>query len=491
LSVLTPAVSERQGALIPARVVFAVVAFLSLLHLLAAGRIALSVDEAHYALYGPNPDWSYCDHPPLVGWLQALVLTISRSELALRFWPVVLAALSSALLYRLTRLLFPEESPWTAVVAVGLLQSAVLFQVVSMALVPEDLLLFLGLAGVLAFHRMVHAGDRRSWLWLGLCLGLAGLSKYTAVLLPASMIAVLAVERRLGMLAKPAPWLSAAVAVALVAPVFWWNIQHDWISFSYQWNHGAPDRHWSSIYLLRSGAAQLLAYGPMLVLFGTIAALSAVRHWRTHEGQRFLLLLAAPVFLIFFITAGFQDALPHWTLLGWALLAPLAARWIVQHWRSVLVKAVAALGLIYSLVLALAIHAQFLHPWLPFKPYQHPLTDLYGWREAAVRAAELRGDAMQPLMVMNWTQASRIAWYAGAPVVVLDRGVDQFDLWFGTPAKGANGLLVVTEEQHKRVIGVINRFEECTTRDHLPTLVSGTPVHTFYFYDCRGYRGNP
>ena len=57
------------------------------LHLLVAGRVPLSADEAHYALYGLHLDWSYFDHPPLVGWLQALVLPVSSSEFALRLWP--------------------------------------------------------------------------------------------------------------------------------------------------------------------------------------------------------------------------------------------------------------------------------------------------------------------------------------------------------------------------------------------------------------------
>jgi 4-amino-4-deoxy-L-arabinose transferase-like glycosyltransferase len=43
---------------------------LVLLHLAIGASIGLSVDEAHYLLYAAYPDWSYFDHPPLVGWVQ-------------------------------------------------------------------------------------------------------------------------------------------------------------------------------------------------------------------------------------------------------------------------------------------------------------------------------------------------------------------------------------------------------------------------------------
>ena len=49
------------------RVVAAWVAAGLLLHLVLALGFHLSPDEAHYAMYAAHPDWSYYDHPPLVG----------------------------------------------------------------------------------------------------------------------------------------------------------------------------------------------------------------------------------------------------------------------------------------------------------------------------------------------------------------------------------------------------------------------------------------
>lgn len=60
--------------LTPLQATLLLIAASMLLRLFSARAVGLSVDEAHYALYGLHLDWSYFDHPPMVGWLQAVAL---------------------------------------------------------------------------------------------------------------------------------------------------------------------------------------------------------------------------------------------------------------------------------------------------------------------------------------------------------------------------------------------------------------------------------
>ena len=55
----------------------------ALAHLILAMGVGLSVDEAHYALYAYHLDWSYFDHPPLVGWLQWPAVALGGGRLGL------------------------------------------------------------------------------------------------------------------------------------------------------------------------------------------------------------------------------------------------------------------------------------------------------------------------------------------------------------------------------------------------------------------------
>lgn len=487
----------RRWVAEPAGATTVVVAAISLLHLVVAGRFDLSVDEAHYALYGYLLDWSYFDHPPMVGWLQALALGLGENELALRLWPILLSALASGVLFRLTRELFPEESPWVAFGAVVFLQSALIYQLLGLALVPDGPFLVFGLAAGQFLFRSLDGGHSRDWLLVGLFFGLAGLSKYTAVTLVVTAVVAVAWERRWTVLRTPGPWLAVLVAAVLITPVLWWNYQHDWLSFQYQVGHGAPERSWQAARFFNSQARQLLAYAPGIYLFGLLALATSVREWRSHRGVRFTVALTAPVLLLFGWGGGFEESLPHWTLFAWAALAPLAVRWIVHHWdrKGVRIGVRGSLG--YSIVFVLVIHAQLFSPWIPFEAHRHPFGDLIGWREAAQRANALRAE-MAPadgraakLFVGNWSLGSRIAWYAHPePVLVTDSRFDQFDLWFGSAERGSAGILIVPDNYHghSETSGRA-QFETCTLADTLTVRQDRTPVHTFRFYRCQGYLG--
>lgn len=462
----------------------------TLLHLLVAGRIALSVDEAHYALYGLKSDWSYFDHPPMVGWLQMMVLHLSQSEWSLRLWPAALMALSGVLLYRLSREVFPRENPWMAFVAVLILQSAVIVQLLGIALVPEAPLLLFGLAAALSLRSAVARNYWRDWLLLGMWLGLAGLSKYTAITLAMSVVLYVPWQGQWRLFLTPKPWLAGLLALLIVFPVLYWNAQHDWISLRYQLGHGAPDREWELVRFFRAQVGQLLAYAPGIYLFGLVALYAAFRQ-RSEGNWRIIVSLALPSLLLFGWAAGYEETLPHWTLLGFVFIAPLTAHWLWRHWERPWVRYTAIGSLTYSLVLVLLIHSQFLLPWIPFKPFQHPLSDLYGWQEAAERAVALNRGLDTPLLVGNWSLASRIAWYARPHrVQVTDTRVDQFDLWFGQLQKGGGGVLIVPEYyQGRGDVSGVAKFEQCEPLDQLTVLLRDNAVHRFSFYNCAGYHG--
>jgi 4-amino-4-deoxy-L-arabinose transferase-like glycosyltransferase len=460
------------------------------LHLLVAGGGALSVDEAHYALYGLYPDWSYFDHPPMVGWLQALVVPLSESEFALRIWPALLMAFAGGLLYRLSRVLFPEADPWTAFIAVLILQSAVIVQLLGIALVPELPLLVFALASALVLWNAVERQRRRDWLLLGLCLGLAGLSKYTAITLALSVVLFIFWQGQWRLFLTPKPWVAALLGLICILPVLYWNSRHDWISFLYQLGHGAPDREWSLSRFARAQAGQMLAYAPGIFIFGVIVLVESWRK-RREAGRRLLLSLILPPLLLFAWAAGYEETLPHWTLLVWALLAVPMAVWLWQHRERRWVRFTAIGSLVYSLLLTLVIHSQFAVPWIPFKPLEHPLRDLYGWQAAAERGALLASAGGKPLMVGNWSLASRIAWYARPqPVQVTDTRFDQFDLWFASPEEGGDGVLLVPDYYEGRDdVSGVGKFRQCSRLDSMTVLLGETPVQHFSFYNCIGYRG--
>lgn len=472
------------------------IAALTFLRLFAAGNAGLSVDEAHYALYGFHPDWSYFDHPPMIGWLQAIALRFSESDLAMRIFPILLFAATSFVLYRLTLTLFPKETPWLGFISVALLQSGVMFQLIGMAMLPDTPLLLLGLLLLWVLHGIVIEGRVWYWLWLGVLLGLAALSKYTSVSLLVTVVLALTIGKQWKQLKTPWPWLAIVVGSILILPILYWNYRHDWISFLYQLHHGTGKSAWDWLRFTESEGAQLLAYGPGVFVFGLIALVSGLKQWRA-SGIWLCLSFSLPVLLLFGMGAGYEMTLPHWTSLGWAGLAPLTAFWLHRHWQSVWVRVGARSAIAYSVVVSALIFSELISPWMPFGDNNNPLQDLYGWQKAANHAEQLRQqmsiekNASPPvLFTENWTYASRLAWYARpTPVQVTDNRYDQFDIWFGSPQNEAHGILVLWPDQDTNpATGGAGQFTACKLLDKLPVTLHGHLISTFTFYECHGFR---
>ncbi len=481
----------------PAKQASIIIAASAIMHLLVAGNGGLGSDEAHYALYGYYLDWSYFDHPPLVGWLQAIILTVSDSEFALRLFPILIAIATSAALYRLVQILFPYENEKLPLISVALFNLGIMFQLMGISMLPEVPLLLLTILFLIFFLRALEHEKLTDWLAVGLFLGLAGLSKYTAVTLVVTMVLYLIWQQRLSVFQKPGIWAATLIAAVIISPVFYWNMNHDWISFSYQLNHGFKPRPWSIKLFGASQGAQFVVYTPGLYI-ASIAALIAAWHERNHAGVQLLVLLAAPVFLLFAWGSGFQATLPHWTALAWLGVIPLAARWMLCHWQNRGVKILAWSIPVIGLPIIILIFSEFFNPWMPVPDNKHPFKQLYGWEKAAGRAIEIRdqlnaettkSDRPARLFVSNWSLASRLAWYARPNAVfVTDRKFNQFNLWYGSAQDKDWGVLVLPiHSRMPKTNGQAEQFESCLEKEKMEYVVNGRIFTTFIFYICRDY----
>lgn len=475
--------AARAGAIL--------VLLVSIWHLFLAGQAGLSVDEAHYALYALKPDWSYFDHPPLVGWLQIPFVTLSQSDWALRIAPILLFALINLLSYQLAMQGFENPHPWLGFWTLALINSAVMFQLLGLAMLPETPLLVFGLLSALTLLKIRQHNTLKHWLWLGVWLGLAGLSKYTAIMLVLSIALIMLIEKRFYWLKTPGPWLGALIALLLISPVLYWNSQNDWISFAYQFEHGTRDPDWSFTRALASQGAQFIVYTPLLYFAGLVLMVGALWRWTEY---RFLALFALPVIILFAYSSGHKLTLPHWTAFAFLILAPVVAHWAIRSWQQGWVRWRVYISSAIALCLAFILNTLLALPWLVSAP-NHPLQELYGWDEAYQRAqawqthiAQHTGDK-PPLFVTNWTHASRLAWQAHPqPVYVTDTRFDQFDLWFGEPAAGSSGLMVNPSYGDRLRFERPGHFARCDQLETLYYTIKGRNIVSYDLYHCHNYQ---
>ncbi len=475
----------------------------ALVHFVLGFSIEFSVDEAHYALYANHLAWSYFDHPPLVGWLQWPLISITSSEGFIRLIPELLWIISCCLVYQVTleihRFMQGHNAGYLTgalppanvcgLMAVLAIIAAPLPHVLAIGLLPDSILAPLSLGLMLMSLRWLckdyfSLGD---WILTGILLGLAGLSKYTAAFTAIAVLLVFLSAPRKSWIGKIGFWLAAFIALVLISPVIYWNWTNDWISFKYQIAHGGGG-DWLWRRLAAFLGIQLAVFGPLLIL-GAFLFLKDCMHATKHSLLALWGFFLIP-FIIFASLSG-GGGLPHWTSPAWFCLAPfagigLAKAWSIQHRKLIRILFFIQLALCivgFGFVLSGGISSDSVKT--------NPIADLYGWKLAGQKATELaKINKVDGIAVQNWTLGSRTAWYAKPiPVFVLDQRQDQFDLWFGELPSGANTLLINWSGMpFAAPVGNKSGFENCEPVDNLVIMRFGRVLSKFDFSLCNNWR---
>lgn len=258
-------------------------------------------DEAYFYWWGKQPDWGFYDHPPMVGWWLAALISISESEYWLRLPVILQPAILSALMLATLR----ERPDWQRYGAalLVLLAPANLWNVF---ITTDTPLVYFGFGSALAFLHAMHT-RRMAWFGLaGVLLGGAFLSKYFAVLLGLAYIVAVATVPR------PRPWSGLAVLVACALPAgmlnAWWNSEHCWSNILFNVFNRHGDAAWS-------WKTPLLYLGMMAYLLTPVVALALWRGRRALRERAGVLCLLGWVPLGFFLLLSARKVVGmHWVL---------------------------------------------------------------------------------------------------------------------------------------------------------------------------------
>ncbi len=321
-------------------------------------------DEAYYYLYSRYLDWSYFDHPPMVAlttgigwWLTGVI-----SPFTLRLGALVIYCISLGLLYLTATRLFSAAVGYMTLVIVTLIPLlTIAFGILNspdnaLALFWSATLLvaaweFFPSSRRLSHHGLIRATYVPTWriVLLGLTVALAGLSKYHGFVLGLSLVGFCAAYKPYRA-ALRSPWLLLALGVFILTlfPLWYWNSQHDWISFRFQLgmrfdggtgssgvNLGQMVGYWllSIVYLFPLFGFPLwwvaAKQSGKQVLFLTAPSLSGGEA-QDHYKQGLVLWLSLPIMLLFTLLGAKQQILPAWPAPGyWGMVMLLAAQALV------------------------------------------------------------------------------------------------------------------------------------------------------------------
>ncbi len=471
------------------RTVVWIIALFSAIRLAVAATFGLGTDEAHYVLYARYLDLSYFDHPPLVGWTHALFYyTLGTNEFLARLPAVLLFAVTSFLCYRFTFSVGGEKPALYATVA---LNSSFLLSGLGLMLLPESLLLPIVFALLYTVRRLERSPDLRNFVLLGLLLGLAGLAKYTAVLFVPAIIVYGLLKKRYDILLNPRLLATAVVALVVIAPVLYWNYQHDFASFRFQSGHVVGEDAPHVMLLLKGLAAQFGAYSPPLFCLAFYGLYKALRS--RSDTMLLTALLGCSVLLFFLYSSLFKFPLPHWSAVFYALFIPVGIVFLDKS-STRMKQGILVVSLGFSILAAVLLQAELAVKAFRFPDYKSPFRDVYGLPDVLKRANTILAEdpsSDKALAVTHWTAVSRTLYYDlpyGSRLFLIAPKTERFSNWLAGSPLGSDVLFMNSHFYH-RDIGREMKCREVQHAGSMDIILNNGKVDTYDFVWCKSYGG--
>lgn len=383
---------------------------LTAVRLAVAAYSSLSPDEAYYWLWSRHLDYGFYDHPPMVAlWIKAGCWLGGKTALGVRLL-APLAALAGSVFVFFAALDFSgsdrQEKEKNAVTAILMFNATLAIGIGSVTMTPDTPLLFFICVFLWACGRLIVTGDNRWWLVIGMVMGCALLSKYTAILMIAALgIWCFCTSMGRSCLKNGFLWLGGGITCLLFSPVVLWNARHHWVSFVKQggrttdWNPHRAIQFLSELFAGQVGLAT-----PLVFLCFCWAFIRLTRFaWRTRRKESLFLWLMIVIPSFVFIQHAFGDRVQaNWVGVLYPVLAIVAGIY-VKRW----VLPAVVLG--NMMVLAVYVQTVFACFPVPVK-LDMTLKRLGGW-ENLIREINDRVPVSVPVIVDEYGLASELAFY--------------------------------------------------------------------------------
>ena len=398
--------------------------------LLFAFSIGFGIDESYTVAISRHLSLSYFDHPPLHLWITHFASLALGEDVAVRVVFICIFFATGWIYYRFASRLFGSRSALIAIFALNV--TPFFFTSAGGWVVPDGPLLF-GLAVAawaasrLFFPQPVEeALGWRFWPLVGLGMGLAGLSKYSAILTASGLLTfmLLSPEQR-HWLKHPALYVSAIVAGVMIMPVVLWNAQHRWVSFEFQGERGVPNGQLRPAQLATMALGEIAFLSPWIFLPLVAGFANAFRTWGD-ERRFFLLCLSLPPIVLFTLTPLWGGrGQPHWTMPGWFFAFALMGIWINELGTSVTALrrwAFVTAALLAAIAALAVVQASTGWPWVVLTAHSgvaDPMLESFEWR--ALKNAPIFRSPPDFVISTKWSDAGKIAVALGPqiPVFVL------------------------------------------------------------------------
>lgn len=494
--------SEEGWAL---RRLMLLIAVTFVLRVILASSLGLGIDEAYTVATSRVPALGTYDHPPLAWWLArgAGGLFGSEAPLAVRLPFMLLAAVSTWLIYDAGRYLFSPRAGLFAAVAYTL--TPVLAWTSGSMVLPDGPLIAAMLAALCCLARVFFGEPEKAWKWwllAGIATGLACLSKLHGVfVLAGTGLFILTSPQHRRWMLSPWPYLSALVALAVLSPFLIWNAEHHWISFAFQAGRAKASRFdLAGPFVALAGQSLFLlpwVWAALMISLGRAL-------WRGPKQARDWLLFClaiGPIGVFTLVALTGTKTLFHWAapgylfacvLLGRDLDRDLAAGLRATRWW--LYGSAASLLVLFGGVVAIA-----RLPWPDYvlpggRAAPYPLIETQSWGEVrkALAARKLLARPNTFVAGLKWHETGRldIALAGAMPVRCLSDDARGYGVLFdNAEMRGRDALIVTAPLRAEDLQRLAARFKSIQRLDDIPIHHAGKTVQTLETYLATDFSG--
>lgn len=505
------------------------IAWLLIISALVRGFLAAFVefgnDEVYYWTYAMYPDWSHFDHPGMVGWVMQIfsLNLLFSSEFALRLSSIVFMTIDTYIIYKLGCLIKNKLAGFYA----ALLYTASLycFIITGIFIMPDTPLMLFTLLAIYSFLMSFRGEAEESakhYVLAGLFAGLALLSKYSAGFIWIGVgLYILIYDRK--QLKNKYLYLSALITAVCLLPILIWNIQNDFISFTF---HG--DRV-SLFGKLQPGDFIMEIFGEIgynspinyVLIIIALVALFKGKKYLDETSRRLLLLFALPFIGVFWFFSLTRPILPHWSAPAFSLLLLFPASYLadkqsVTEGEIKLPKPIiATLSLLIFVLLFGTIEIKTGIIPLNFGERSKSVryygetdltTTIYGWRSIKDDFQKIRQEKIDEGLMkesdgvvgLKWFPMANLDYYVANPL-----GINMFGLrdaseihkyiWIneyrGGLQKGADyWFLNLSSDYYEPQRYLKDKFEEVVPCDTITVERCGKPANYVFVYMCKGLK---
>lgn len=487
-----------------------------------AAFIELGNDEVYYWTYAMYPDWSHFDHPGMVGWMMQIfsLNLLFQSEFALRLSSVVFMTVDTFIIYRLGCLIKDKMTGLYA--ALLYTASFYAFIITGIFIMPDTPLMLFMLLSIYYFLKyfILSSGDKaclvptRNILLGGLFAGLAILSKYSAGFIWIGVgLYVLLYDRK--QLKNKYLYLSALITAVCMLPILIWNMQNDFISFTFHGDRVSLFGKLQPLDFLSEIAGELGYNNPInyvLIIIALVAFLRGKKYLDV-TGGRFLLCFALPFIGMFWFFAMTRPILPHWSAPAFSLLLLFPAAYLAEKQLFKPIKASLLLMIVAITVGAVEIRTGVIPMNFDEKSQSvryygdSDITkSIYGWRSIRDDFQEIRQQKIdQGLMKaddgmigLKWFPMANFDYYVAYPLGINMYGLrDMSEIhkyaWIneyrGGLKQGADyWFLNESSDYYDPDKYLKKKFDQVIPCDTITVERCGKPVKYVFIYMCKGLK---